>query len=90
MYTVMAHVYLLEGKTKEATECLSGVLASVRQFDAAPDYGIKTLRYPEFHNDVILNDGLGATAADSIIKILDLLGNQELSRIWKELAKDEQ
>ena len=90
MYTVMAHVYLLEGKTKEATECLSGVLASVLQFDAAPDYGIKTLRYPEFHNDVILNDGLGATAADSIISILDLLGNQELSRIWKELAKDEQ
>ena len=90
MYTVMAHIHTLEGKPAEATECLHGVLATVRQFDAAPDYGIQTLRYPMYLNDVILNDGLGATAEDSIETILDMLGNQELSRIWKELASDEQ
>lgn len=90
MYTVMAHIHTLEGKTAEATECLRGVLAAVRQFDAAPDYGIQTLHYPVYHNDVILNDGLGATAADSIETILDLLKNQNLSQIWKELTNDEQ
>ena len=89
MYTVMAHIHMLEGKPAEAMECLRGVLAAVRQFDAAPDYGIQTLRYPVYHNDVILNDSLGATAADSIETILGLLGNQELSRIWKELVNDE-
>ena len=89
IYTVMAHVHMLEGNSEEAAECLRGVLAAVRQFDAAPDYGIRTLRYPVFRNDVILHDGLGATAADSIDTILDLLGNQELSRIWKGLASDE-
>ena len=88
MHTVMAHILTLEGKTAEATECLRGVLAAVRQFDAAPDYGIRTLRYPVYHNDVILNDGLGATAADSIETILALLRNQNLSRIWKELTND--
>ncbi len=87
---MMAHIHTLEGKPEEAAECLRGVLAAVRQFDAAPDYGIRTLRYPVYHNDVILNDALGATVADSIGTILDLLGNQELSRIWKELADDEQ
>ena len=89
MYTVMAHVHMLEGKPEEAAECLRGALAAVRQFDAAPDYGIRTLRYSVFRNDVILQDGLGVTAADSIETILDLLGNQRLSRIWKGLANDE-
>ena len=89
MYTVMAHILALEGNTAEAAECLRSVLAAVRQFDAAPDYGIQTLRYPVYHNDVILDDGLGATAADSIETILDLLRNQNLSRIWKELTNDE-
>lgn len=89
MYTVMAHIHTLEGKTAEAAECMRGVLAAVRQFDAAPDYGIQTLRYPMHYNDVVFNDGFGATAADSIDSILGLLGNQELSRIWKELNHDE-
>ncbi len=90
MYTVMAHIYMLEGKPEEATECLCSVLAAVQQFDAAPDYGIQTLRYPVFHNDVILNDSLGATAADSIMTILNLLGNKKLSRMWEEMTRNEQ
>ena len=89
MYTVIAHIHTLEGQSAEATKCMQGVLAAVRKFDATPDYGIRTLRYPVHHTDVILNDGLGATAADSIETILDLLGNQELSKIWKELSADE-
>ena len=89
MHTVMAHIHMMEGKPEEATDCLNNVLAIVRQFDAAPDYGIQTLRYPAFPNDVILNDGLGATAAEGVETILKLLGDQELSRLWKELANDE-
>ena len=89
MYTVMAYIHTLEGKPAEAAECLRGVLAAVRKFDAMPDYGIRTLRYPVHRTDIILNDVMGATAADSIETILDLLGNQELSGIWKELAADE-
>ncbi len=89
LYTVMAHIHALEGKRAEAAECLRGVFAAVRKFDATPDYGIRTLRYPVHRSDVILNDALGATAADSIETILDLLGNRDLSGIWKELADHE-
>ena len=89
MYTVMAYIHTLEGKPAEAAECLRGVLAAVRKFDAMPDYGIRTLRYPVHRTDVILNDVMGATAADSIETILDLLGNQELSKSWKELVANE-
>ena len=89
MYTVMAHIHTLEGQTEEAAKCLRAVLAAVRKFDATPDYGIRTLRYPVHRTDVILNDVLGATAEDSIETILDLLGNRELSRSWKELADNE-
>ena len=89
MYTVMAYIHTLEGKTTEATECLRGVLAAVRRFDATPYYGFRTLRYPVHRADVILNDVLGASAADSIETLLGLLGNQELSENWKEMAADE-
>ena len=89
MYAVMAHIHTLEGNPAEATACLRSVLAAVRKFDATPDYGIRTLRYPMRRTDVILNDALGATAAESIETVLALLGNQELSGIWKELAADE-
>ena len=85
MDTVMAHILILEGKPEEASACLRGVLSTVRQFDAAPDYGIRSSRNPTLHREVILSDGLGATAAESIQTILDLLGNRELARIWKEL-----
>ncbi len=89
IYTVMAYIHTLEGKTTEATECLRGVLAAVRRFDATPYYGFRTLRYPVHRADVILNDVLGASAADSIETLLGLLGNQELSENWKEMAADE-
>ena len=89
IYTVMAHIHTLEGKAAEAEDCLRQVLAAVRQFDAEPDYGIRTLHYPGVHNDVILSDGLGATAADSVEAILGMLENQELTRIWKEVMDHE-
>ncbi len=88
MYTVMAHIHILEGNAEEATKCLRKVLDTVHHFDAAPDYSIQTLQYPVFHRDVIMSDGLGATAADGIERILSLLENQKLAQMWKEMTGD--
>ena len=89
MVIAMAYVYTLEEKMEEAKECLRKVLAFVRQFDAAPDYGIQTFRYPAFHQDAVFSDGLGASAAESIETLLNLLGNQKLSDMWKEIIVHE-
>ncbi len=85
MLTMMAHIYSLEGETEKTTEYLNRVSMGVRLFDAAPDYGIQTLSFPAFHNEVILSDGLGATAAESVETILNQLGNSVLSQMWKEM-----
>ncbi len=90
MVIALAHVYTLEGKTEEAEKCLRKVLAFVRQFDAAPDYGIQTFRYPVFHQDAVFSDGLGVSAAESIETLLKLLGNQRLTEMWKEAGIREQ
>ena len=90
MAIAMAHVYILEGKTEEAKECLRNVLAFVRQFDAAPYYGIQSFRYPAFHQDAVFSDGLGVSAAESVETLLNLLGNQRLSEMWKEISIREQ
>ena len=90
MYAMMAHIYSLEGNTEKATAYLNKVCTGVRQFDAAPDYGIETLSFPVLRNEVIMCDGLGATAADSVEKLLNLLGNQALLQTWKKMIRDEQ
>ena len=90
MVIATAHVYTLEGKTEAAKECLRKVHAFVRLFDAAPDYGIQTFRYHVFHQDAVFNDGLGASAAEGIQTLLDLLGNPKLSEIWKEVSVNAQ
>jgi hypothetical protein len=90
MYAMMAHIYSLEGNTKKATAYLNKVCMGVRRFDAAPDYGIETLSFPVLRNEVIMCDGLGATAADSVEKLLNLLGNQALLQTWKKMIRDEQ
>ena len=86
MVIAMAHVYTLEKKTEEAKECLRKVLAFVRQFDAAPDYGIQTFRYPAFHQDAVFSDGFGVSAAESAETLLNMLSNQKLSKMWKEIS----
>ena len=86
--TLTAHIHTLEGNPSEAAACMRHVLSAVREFDAMPDYGIRTLRCPVHRSDVILYDGLGATAAEGVETILKMLGNQELNRIWKELTDD--
>ena len=90
MYTMMAHIYSLEGKTEKVTEYLNKAAIGVRLFDAAPDYGIQTLPFPVFRNEVILNDSLGATAADSVETFLNMLGNRALSQKWKEIIKNDE
>ena len=90
MTMIMAHVFTLEGKTGEAKECLRNVLAMVRTFDAAPDFGIQTFHEPAFYKDAVFSDGLGASAEEGIEKLLSLLGNQVLSRMWKEVTEDAQ
>ena len=89
MVIALAHVYTLEGNMEEAKECLQKVLAFVRQFDATPDYGIQTFRYPAFHQDAVFSDGLGASASESIDTLMNLLGNQKLSDMWKEIIVHE-
>ena len=89
MLTMMAHTYSLEGNTEKAAEYLNKVNMGARLFDASPDYGVQTLSFPAYRNEVILSDSLGATAADSVETILNLLGNQALSRKWKEMIRND-
>ena len=89
MNAMMAHIYSLEGNTEKTTEYLRKVYMGVRLFDAAPDYGIQTLSFPVFRNEVIMSDGLGATAEDSVERLLNLLENQALSQKWKEITSND-
>jgi transcriptional regulator with XRE-family HTH domain len=90
LLALMAHIYSLEGETEQARAYLNKASIGVRLFDAAPDYGIQSLSYPAFRHEVILTDSFGATAADSVEALLNMLGNQTLTQTWKEIISNDQ
>ncbi len=88
-YILLSHTQLITGQRAEA-------LASVRlaadysaRFDAKPDYSFVTLRFAA-SPETIGYDILGATAAEGVGKLIELLGNQELHSLWKEALADGQ
>lgn len=79
-----AHILLLKDRNKEAKKQLDIAADMVKNFDASPDYSINTLRFINVPDNVILHDTLGATAAESMDSIVNMLENPQLSQLWKE------
>ena len=65
----------------------NGTLAA--RFDAAPDYGVRNLRFVTTMDTVSVTDIFGATAAESLENLLRLIDDPTLSRLWKEVKNHE-
>ena len=72
------------GKKAEAYSSLGEAAALARRFDAGPDYSMRSMRYVAEPEQARVYDTLGATASESIGKILENLGSEELRTLWKE------
>ena len=72
------------GKKAEAYSSLEEAAALARRFDAGPDYSMRSMRYMAEPEQARVYDTLGATASESIGKILENLGSEELHTLWKE------
>ena len=59
------------------------------RFDSTPDYSLKSLRFAECPEQVLIYDILGASACGSVSALLDLLGDDALTAQWKELTGNE-
>ena len=77
------------GEPEAAAASLRQAQALAVQFDAAPDYRGDALRFVSGGEPAGIYDDLGATAMDSVRKIVRDLDDAELLTWWKELDPDE-
>lgn len=89
LYILQSHIQLETGKREEAYASIANAARLAMRFDAAPDYGVTSLRYATPPESFILYDSLGATAAEGIETVIRLLNSQELLSRWKEITEDD-
>jgi transcriptional regulator with XRE-family HTH domain len=88
LLTLLAHAQLRTGKPEEARASLGQAAALVRQFDAAPDYGIGSIRFVNHTSGWNYHDMLGATAKDSVEYLIQQLADAELASLWEQESEE--
>ena len=86
LLVALAHAQRKTGQADQARSSLEQAWELARQFDAAPDYGLESLRFVSVPESVSVYDSMGATAAEGVENILRLLDDPELSDAWKEVS----
>ncbi|MBQ6052337.1 MAG: helix-turn-helix domain-containing protein [Clostridia bacterium] len=86
---LLAYAQLNKGIKKEAINSLKNAREKALEFDAAPDYGIKSIRFAKVSADTMVVDILGATATESISKLMEMLDEPQLKTMWEEISEDE-
>ena len=85
LFALLAHTQQKTGLGEEARLSMEKAIGLAARFDAAPNYGMSAVRFAAIPEDLSVSDGLGATAADSLESILRLLGDPELTALWREV-----
>ena len=84
-YVCLAGARLRSDGPDAAKAALAKAFALAGRFDAAPDYGPDSYRFvTETEWTFIAVDSLGKTAAESIEKLVQLIGDERLTSLWKD------
>ena len=89
LLAALACTQLKAGNKEAAHASLAEAAALARRFDAAPDYSMGSMRYMTEAERTQAYDTLGATASESIGKLLENLDSKELAELWKEAENHE-
>ncbi|MBQ1523349.1 MAG: helix-turn-helix transcriptional regulator [Erysipelotrichaceae bacterium] len=84
--TILAQAQLKTGEKDEAVNSLKQVCMWVEHFDAAPDYSFSSRFADMVQDDNLGFDGLGITARESVKKIIEIIEDDELEAMWKEVS----
>ncbi len=84
LLVAMSFIQRKKGRMKESDLSLKKAVKIAKKFDSDPNYSTNIFRYTE-DTHFLIYDMFGACACDSIMKILDRLGDKELSGKCAEL-----
>ena len=86
---VLAGAQLRSGQTDEARATLKEALDNAKRFDAAPSYEVDDIRFVTHIEGASVYDDLGATAMESLEKVIPTLEDEALSALWKDVKEQE-
>lgn len=81
----LAYAQIKTGDGDHARRNLSCAHELAKRFDALPDYDPETVRFVSLDKRAGIYDDLGSTAIASIQNVLDSIGDDALSAVWKEI-----
>ena len=90
MLVLLAYVQAKAGMPAESADSLNKAGIMARRFDSMPDYSLKAMRFADHADQMVAFDIFGASASESIIKLISLLDDQEFAGQWAEAEENEQ
>ena len=89
LFALRAAAQSKAGEQDGARVSMEQAAALVRRFDAAPDFGLGTFRFAEVSEFISVHDYLGATAKESVERLLRDVGDPAMDELWKEAGGHE-
>jgi hypothetical protein len=90
MLVLLAYVQAKKGMQAESADSLNKARIMAQRFDSMPDYSLKAMRFAEHGDQQAVFDVFGATAAESITYLINLLNDRQLADQWAEATANEQ
>lgn len=88
LLTYQAYAELMSKKKKKAKESLRKAEEIALNFDEAPDYDVKNIRFVSIAESMVIHDSLGKTCIDAIETVLASLKSPDLEEIWRTVRKE--
>ena len=85
----LAWVYLKKGSPAQARESMDKALKLAAQFDDSPSYDARSIRFVDRADQLFLHSILGRTVQDSLAYLVDLIADEPLTTLWKEMTGNE-
>ena len=85
----LACAHLHTGDADTARKDLREAKQLADNFDAAPDYDMRSIRFVTLDKPVSAYDDLGITAKESLQNALAAVADEALNALWKEVTEHE-
>ena len=86
LLVLQAYAQMKAGREEEARASLREVASLALRFDSDPDFSLRAMRFAEGMDQAVVFDAMGTTAAASVERLLGLLDDPPLEKLWKEVS----
>lgn len=89
LFALLAYCQLLNEHPQAGKDSLYQAWKLAEEFDKTPSFDATTIRFINNAGPASVYDDMGATARESVEKVIESCENSQLNDLWKELTKHE-